>query len=139
MNQQQAIKYFIKLGKAKLGGRVVGLTGSLGVGKTHFVKTFVKLLDDESANQVNSPTYNICNIYELDELVIHHYDLYRIESEADLYNTGIYDSIENGSVLVFIEWVDLFKVLEVRCDELVVMKLETDDPSLVIINLVINT
>ncbi len=130
MNQKETIQYLIDLGEDNLHGRVVGLVGDLGVGKTFFVKSFVGSLAEEIADQVNSPTYNLCNVYSVNNLEIHHYDLFRIESSGDLYDTGIFDSIENGVTLVFIEWVNLFPALVKSCDEVVTINSNgKEDPS----------
>ncbi len=129
LKREQAVQYFSDLNPAYLQGKVIGLVGVLGVGKTQFVKSVVASMLPEAADQVNSPTYNICNIYQVKNLQIHHYDLYRIESEDDLYETGIFDSFEAGSALVFIEWVDLFPVLEERCDEILYLETGKKDGS----------
>ncbi|MBU2514452.1 tRNA (adenosine(37)-N6)-threonylcarbamoyltransferase complex ATPase subunit type 1 TsaE [bacterium] len=119
MNIEEIIQCYLSRDLKELKGKVIGLVGSLGVGKTHFVRTFLEKISKEFKDHVNSPTYNLCHIYKSSLLEVHHFDLYRIESEEDLYDIGILDSLEGGGLLVFIEWVDLFPMLENRCDEII--------------------
>ncbi len=81
----------------------VGLRGQLGAGKTLFSRGVAEgagvPLDD-----VSSPTYSIVQSYS-GRLRLHHADLYRLTSDADLFSTGYYDLLEEpGAFLV--EWVD---------------------------------
>ena len=69
--------------------------------------------------QVHSPTFNLCNIYQWVDYEVHHYDLYRIQSHEDLYDTGIMDSIERKTTITFIEWIDLFPDMMECCDEII--------------------
>ena len=62
-------------------GDVVFLYGEVGTGKTTFVKHFINCLQkkrNEIVDEIPSPTFNILNEYEIKDLKILHYDLYRI-------------------------------------------------------------
>lgn len=92
-----------RLGVALLPRDFVGLTGQLGAGKTLFSRGVADgagvPLDD-----VSSPTYSIVQSYR-GRLPLHHADLYRLTSEADLYATGYFDLLKtDGAWLV--EWID---------------------------------
>ena len=78
---------------------VVALYGDLGAGKTVFVRGMASLLSPEA--HVKSPTYTIVNEYEGD-IPLHHFDMYRIESEDDLYSIGFDDYLARG--VAVIEW-----------------------------------
>lgn len=67
----------------------IALYGDLGAGKTAFVRGFASILAPEA--DVCSPTYSIVNEYEGKKQKICHFDVYRIESEDDLYSCGFYD------------------------------------------------
>ena len=80
--------------------RFVALYGDLGVGKTAFVRGFTRAIAPEA--RVKSPTFALVNQYKGSSCSVFHFDMYRIESEDDLYSIGFYDYLENGICLV--EW-----------------------------------
>lgn len=81
---------------------VVLLEGEMGVGKTQLVKLFCEQFgcDDE----VSSPTFAIIQEYPSALGVIHHVDLYRIESSEELENTGFWEIFNKSKGIIFIEW-----------------------------------
>ncbi|MBL6785444.1 MAG: tRNA (adenosine(37)-N6)-threonylcarbamoyltransferase complex ATPase subunit type 1 TsaE [Rickettsiales bacterium] len=79
------------------------LDGDLGAGKTTFVKSILQNLGYNKI--VSSPTFNIMNIYEFNNMTVCHCDLYRLKSENELVNISIEDFI--GNSIVFVEWPDL--------------------------------
>lgn len=89
-------------------GLVVGLIGPLGAGKTCFVKGLAEGLGLDS-RIVSSPTFAIAQQYRLPEgpELLHHLDLYRLESEAELESLGLSDWLAPGQV-VAVEWLDRF-------------------------------
>mgnify|MGYP006417998759 FL=1 len=97
----------------------IGLIGDLGSGKTFLVKKLLETINPLLENQVSSPTYNICNIYQFQNTIIHHFDLYRIENEEELYEVDIWESIEGSENITFIEWVDMFSQIKHKCDIIV--------------------
>ena len=108
MNVAEIIDQIIEKESNLPNAHSIGLMGQLGSGKTYLVKKILARISPKFENQVISPTYNICCIYEADNFLVHHYDLYRIESEEDLYELDIWNSIDNPNILTFIEWIDLF-------------------------------
>jgi tRNA threonylcarbamoyladenosine biosynthesis protein TsaE len=91
------------LGAVLRSGDFVGLTGQLGAGKTLFSRGVAEgagvPLED-----VSSPTYSIIQSYR-GRLTLHHADLYRLTSEADLFSTGFHDLLE-GEGAFLVEWID---------------------------------
>jgi len=79
----------------------VALYGDLGAGKTAFVRGFVSVLAPDE--QVSSPSYSIINEYEGKVLTVCHMDVYRIESDDDLYSCGYYDYADCVTV---VEWCE---------------------------------
>jgi len=75
---------------------IIILSGTLGSGKTTFVKEFVKNMDIK--DEVNSPTFAIQNIYGN----IYHYDLYNKTIE-DFIRLGMLEEFEKDGYH-FIEW-----------------------------------
>lgn len=81
--------------------KILLLEGDMGAGKTTFVK---KMVNYKLPNVlVDSPTFSIVNTYKSHDLIIHHFDLYRLESEDELLEIGFEEYLENGD-LVLIEW-----------------------------------
>jgi len=79
------------------------LKGDLGSGKTTFTQNLIGAL---TKNQhIQSPTFNIVNIYQSTIGPIWHYDLYRIKKESELHEIGLEESLSTG--LSIIEWPEL--------------------------------
>ena len=119
MDSKELLNFFLELKPSALKGTVIGLVGDLGAGKTHLVRELIGSQYEDLGTEVNSPTYTVCNVYKTKDMEIHHYDLYRIESEDELYDTGVLESIELGSALVFIEWVDMYPELTETCNYII--------------------
>lgn len=95
-------KDFAKMLKA---GDVVALYGELGSGKTKFIQGVCLGLNVKET--VNSPSFIIMNKYEGD-LVIYHFDLYRINSLDELIEIGFHEFIYNDAISL-IEWAEKVK------------------------------
>ncbi len=89
-------------------GLVIALVGPLGAGKTVFVKGLAAGLGLPS-EMVSSPTFVIAHEYPLTAgpSVLHHVDLYRLESVHELESIGFDEMFEPGCVLA-VEWADRF-------------------------------
>ena len=81
-------------------GDVVTLEGSIGIGKTTFIRALLEALG--CIEEVPSPTFNLLHTYELGSVTFWHFDLFRIERLTDVYELGIEDALENGICLI--EW-----------------------------------
>ncbi len=83
----------------------IGLVGSLGAGKTQWVRFLVDQWG-VPAEQVTSPTYVLLQQY-VGRFRIYHFDFYRLESEAQVWDLGIEELYEQP-VIVLVEWADKF-------------------------------
>ena len=83
------------------GAAIVGLTGSLGAGKTTLARAALRALG--VAGTVRSPTYTIAEPYETRIGRIWHLDLYRIEDPDELEYIAIRDLVSD-STACFVEW-----------------------------------
>lgn len=83
---------------------VVGLKGSLGAGKTCFVKGMARGLGVEPIHQVTSPTFVLHKQYR-GHLMLHHFDAYRLERAESMIELGC-DEIFTSEGISVIEWAD---------------------------------
>ena len=91
-------------------GDIFFLIGEMGVGKTTFVKYFINNLQrisKKNLTEVTSPTFNIMNEYDIGNLLIKHYDLYRLKSTNELEDLNLFD--ENDKAVLLIEWPEIIK------------------------------
>ncbi|MCG6156016.1 tRNA (adenosine(37)-N6)-threonylcarbamoyltransferase complex ATPase subunit type 1 TsaE [Rubinisphaera margarita] len=86
-------------------GLIIRLDGELGAGKTCFVRNFAEALGVDSQG-VNSPTYVIVQHY-LGDYLLHHFDLYRVVDEDELYEMGA-DELLEGKGISLVEWASRF-------------------------------
>ncbi len=84
--------------------KIIFLKGELGSGKTTFVQNYLKY--KYAFTNTSSPTFGIVNTYSINEIMIYHYDLYRITKPEELNDIGIYDNLE-ANALHFIEWPEI--------------------------------
>ena len=86
-------------------GDLILLKGPLGVGKTTLARAIIgAFLPGE---EVPSPSFSLVQSYETPDLEIVHYDLYRLESERDIFELGWEETV--GRALVIVEWPELLR------------------------------
>lgn len=84
-------------------GDVICLNGSLGAGKTHFVKGFVEGFGI-SRDEVHSPTFTIINEYQ-GSMDVYHFDCYRLEQVKEALEIGAEEYLYGTGVCI-VEWPD---------------------------------
>ena len=90
------------------GGEIIFLYGEMGVGKTTFVKYLInqfQIKKNLQTSEVTSPTFNLLNEYDVDDLSIKHYDLFRLKDKSELKNLDIFEN--NKNAITLIEWPQL--------------------------------
>ena len=79
----------------------VHLNGNLGAGKTTLVRGILQYLN--WTDVVTSPSYTLCEEYEIDGRLLLHVDLYRINSIEDVEVLNLDRTIAMQKI-IFIEW-----------------------------------
>ena len=90
-----------RLGERLFPGAFVALFGGLGAGKTTLT---TGLADALGIFDISSPTFTIVKRHPGD-LLLDHFDAYRIEDEDELYAIGYEDHLASSSVIVM-EWCE---------------------------------
>ena len=92
--------------------------GDMGSGKTTLIKQILK--DIGISENVKSPTFSLVNEYIENDLIIFHFDLYRINKENELDSIGFYEYLDSGK-LCFIEWPNI--AIQNICKDYVLIKI----------------
>ena len=98
----KSFTYYLK------GGETIFLYGELGVGKTTFIKYFINQFQKKNnleLTEVTSPTFNLLNEYQINDLVIKHYDLFRLKDKSEITNLDLFEN--NQNTITLIEWPQL--------------------------------
>ena len=109
-SEKQTKELAIKVLKKLKPSDIVFLYGEIGVGKTTFIKYLInefQKLNKLELTEVTSPTFNLMNEYQIDQLKINHYDLFRLKSTQEIKNLDLFEDISNS--ITFVEWPEIIK------------------------------
>ena len=91
-------------------GDIIFLYGEIGVGKTTFVRYLVNKFQKENkleTTEVTSPTFNLLSEYQINQIKINHYDLFRLKSSEEIINLDLFGDSKNSITLI--EWPQMIK------------------------------
>ncbi len=91
-------------------GDTIFLYGEMGVGKTTFVRYLIngfQTINKIQITEVLSPTFNIKNEYQINQIKINHLDLFRIKSIDETKNLGLFE--DNSNSIQLVEWPQMIK------------------------------
>ena len=91
-------------------GDIIFLYGEIGVGKTTFVRYLVNNFQKENKleiTEVTSPTFNLLSEYQINQIKINHYDLFRLKSSEEINNLDLFGDSKNSITLI--EWPQMIK------------------------------
>ena len=90
-------------------GNILCLFGELGSGKTTFARSVIRSIykkqNSEAPHSIKSPSFPILITYEVNNIEIYHYDLYRISNTSELFELNIFENLENSITLI--EWPEI--------------------------------
>jgi tRNA threonylcarbamoyladenosine biosynthesis protein TsaE len=102
-----------EIAKALKGGEIFALVGTLGAGKTTFVKALAKEL--KVKHKITSPTFTLMHNFEAKipsskkKVFIYHLDLYRTKNFKEVKALGITETWGRPETVTVIEWADKIK------------------------------
>ena len=99
-----------KFSKKIKPGNMVFLYGEMGVGKTTFIRYLINQFqkdNDLDITEVTSPTFNLLNEYQINQIKINHYDLFRLKSVEEIKNLDLFEDTLN--TITLIEWPQIIK------------------------------
>lgn len=96
-----------------LSRMVIFLDGEMGSGKSTFVRAMLTHLCPDQISH-GSPTFPIVTEYSLPsesgaQVPFYHIDLYRLEFEQEIMDSGIDDLLDQLPSLVCVEWASMFQ------------------------------
>ena len=87
------------------------LSGKVGSGKTEFSRQIIKAKaakENLDIQEISSPTFSLIQNYDFQHCKISHIDLYRVNSEEELFELGIPDIFDNQITLL--EWPEILEI-----------------------------
>lgn len=103
-NQEQMAEIAKKIALISKKFDIIGLKGSLGVGKSFFARNFINAIAIKKEN-IASPTFNLVYPYKIKNGQLFHFDLYRVKNFSELENIGFFDLVKEG--ICVIEWPEI--------------------------------
>ena len=91
-------------------GDIIFLYGEIGVGKTTFVRFLINDLESKNGiknSEVLSPTFNIVYDYDVKDIKIQHYHLYRLQNYKDISQLGMFET--SKEYIKIVEWPELIE------------------------------
>lgn len=98
------------------GCKIVALDAPMGAGKTTLVAAFCRCAGVITG--LSSPTFALVNPYTTESgEVIYHFDFYRVDSEREALDMGVFDYLDSGNIC-FVEWPEKIETILAQCDVL---------------------
>ncbi|MDP3043657.1 MAG: tRNA (adenosine(37)-N6)-threonylcarbamoyltransferase complex ATPase subunit type 1 TsaE [bacterium] len=109
-SEKETFNFAKKFAKRLKGGKIIGLTGDLGAGKTVFAKGLAAGLGVKK--NITSPTFVLMKVYQTKYPNIKyliHIDAYRLKTPQDLIAIGAEEYFNRPDAVTVIEWADKIK------------------------------
>lgn len=99
--EADTIRFARQFARTLKGHEIVALNGTLGMGKTVFVRAVIQALTNTEI-EIPSPTFTLLQTYDTSKGTVYHFDFYRLKNPEEAYEIGIEDAFSDG--ICFIEW-----------------------------------
>jgi tRNA threonylcarbamoyladenosine biosynthesis protein TsaE len=118
-----------RIGSRLAGGELLLLSGGLGAGKTLITKGIVEALGFD-ADDVNSPSFTLVNLYRTDAYDVYHIDLWRLEDVPDpAAAVGLEEMLEDRGAVIIVEWAERLTKAPARSGTIrILIEGDGDDP-----------
>ncbi len=100
-DEKSMLEFGALLAKNTKPGDIIFLKGQLGAGKTTLARGFLRAFNYSGI--VKSPTYTLVEPYSLKNLILYHFDLYRLTRVEELDEIGLSDYLTEDAICL-IEW-----------------------------------
>ena len=100
-DEADTVEFARRFGRCLDGHGLIFLQGELGAGKTTFCRGILRGLGHQGA--VKSPTFTLVEPYQLGDVAVFHFDLYRLGDPNELEYIGVDDYLDSRG-LVLVEW-----------------------------------
>ncbi len=119
LSQEDTKTLAVELAKTAQKGDIFLLEGDLGSGKTTFARFFIRHFFGEDVD-IPSPTFTLVQTYPTPNLLIWHFDLYRLKDEGEIQELGLEEALSTGVCLI--EWPE--KLGSYKPSRCIVLKFE---------------
>ena len=119
VNLRETEKLAKKIAKRIEPKSFISLRGKLGVGKTTLASLIINNLSKKKI-RVLSPTFSLVNIYDLKNIKVWHYDLFRLSNKKEIFELDFELALLD---CVIVEWPEIIteylphKRIEIHLDE----------------------
>ena len=119
VNLRETEKLAQKIAKIIEPKSFISLRGKLGVGKTTLASLIINNLSKKKIRVV-SPTFSLVNIYDLKNIKVWHYDLFRLSNKREIFELDFELALLD---CVIVEWPEIIaeylphKRIEIHLDE----------------------
>jgi tRNA threonylcarbamoyladenosine biosynthesis protein TsaE len=118
-NELDTKRFGIELAQKLKPDDIVALIGDIGTGKTTLTKSIAEGLG--ITEMITSPTFTIVQEYMSGRIPLYHFDVYRLNSEEEMYELG-YEEYFFGKGVCVVEWAD--KILELIPQDSIIIRIE---------------
>jgi tRNA threonylcarbamoyl adenosine modification protein YjeE len=113
----------VRLAAGLKPGDLVLLAGGLGAGKTALARAIIRSLGQDQSLEVPSPSFALVQPYETEIAPVVHADLYRLASEREIDELGLFD---RPDAIVLVEWPERAPGLGARATLTVTLSIPPD-------------